>query len=124
MIGRFEGQEMLRQSAIDARTPLLEACGWYGRPLPVMVTDLQTGEGVLLRLGGSAHSDLRKHAIWVCPLFEPFLEWLYREYNEVKSSLVGPTFWDAWFAALPAVVELDVPLQMQGYRRPGPEAKA
>lgn len=87
----------------------LEHEGWTPNHLWVM--DLATGEGALFRHGGYAKADLDKHRVWVCPLFEPFLQWLYEQ--DVKD-----------LDALPALVELDIekhPLQFQGYRRPGPE---
>jgi hypothetical protein len=62
------------------------------------------------------HSGLRKlprrdprwHGvgIWVCPMFEPFLTWLYKQPDPF---------------AIPAHVDLpDAPFAMQGYRRSGP----
>ena len=41
--------------------------------------DLQTGEGALVRPYGHAKCDFDKHQVWVCPLFEPFLKWLYEQ---------------------------------------------
>jgi hypothetical protein len=52
--------------------------------------------------------------IWVCPLFEPFLEWLYERYREA-----GELDLDE----LPDVVELPgAEFAFHGHRRPGPEA--
>lgn len=62
---------------IIARLPLLQQRGWGERH--IMVFDLETGEGAVFRHGGLAKADLHKHKIWVCPLFEPFLEWLYEQ---------------------------------------------
>lgn len=90
--------------------PLLAARGWGLKHIWVM--DLQTGEGAIFRSEGLARADLNKHRIWVCPLFEPFLTWFYRQ---------------EWIALedLPATVNLgDVPLEMSGYRRPGYDAMA
>lgn len=85
--------------------PLLRSLGWGPEHLWVM--DLQTGEGLLTRPGGSARADLQKHKVWVCPLFEPFLGWLYQQ---DLSDL----------DALPTLVELpDAPFEMYGYRRAG-----
>ena len=68
---------------------------------------LQTGEGAMFRPGGSPAADLDKHAVWVCPLFQPFLAWLYEQ---------DLTDLDA----LPAHVELpDAEFAFAGYRRPG-----
>jgi hypothetical protein len=55
--------------------PLLLERGWT--PEHIWVLDLETGEGACFRPGGVASADLNKHRIWVCPMFEPFLEWLY-----------------------------------------------
>lgn len=59
---------------------VLRSNGW-GRS-HVLVIDLATGEGGRFRLGGHAGADLNKHRIWVCPLFEPFLWWLYKQTPE------------------------------------------
>lgn len=90
---------------------LLYGRGWDRAHL--LVLDLQTGEGAIFRLGGSARADLQKHRIWVCPLFEPFLEWLYVVNGEV--SVAG------WLDSLPGYIELpNAPSAMYGHRRPGP----
>jgi hypothetical protein len=92
---------------------LLGACGWTAEHLWVL--DLQTGEGAFFRPGGCARADLEKHRIWVCPLFEPFLEWLYELWNKARTDLD--------FDELPDVVELpNAPFAFAGYRRPGPAA--
>jgi hypothetical protein len=90
---------------------LLGRIGWTHEH--VWVLDLQTGEGAFFKLGGLARADLTKHAVWVCPLFEPFLEWLYGRYREA-----GKLDLDE----LPDVVELPgAEFAFAGYRRPGPE---
>jgi hypothetical protein len=113
MLGRFDEEEWAQVSRIDTRMlgfrppPLLSgSCGWT--PDHLLVMDLQTGEGAIFRPGGMAVADLEKHRVWVCPMFEPFLEWLYRQ---DLGDLDG----------LPYLVELpDAPAAMAGYRRPGP----
>jgi hypothetical protein len=91
---------------------LLSALGWTWQH--VWVLDLQTGEGAFFKAGGYPKADLDKHAIWVCPLFEPFLEWLYARWRETGTLDLD---------ALPEVVELpDAEFALRGYRRPGPEA--
>jgi hypothetical protein len=81
--------------------------GWDSRH--IIVFDLQTCEGAAFRPGGNAHYDLDKHQIWVRPLFEPFLEWLYKQ----------PQLND--LTALPDCIDLaDAPFAMAGYRRNGP----
>lgn len=57
---------------------LLAACGWDREH--IWVLDLQTGEGIYVRPSGLASADLNeKHQVWVCPMFEPFLNWLYKQ---------------------------------------------
>lgn len=89
----------------ESKRPLLDACGWSRDH--IWVLDLQTGEGVFVRLGGFAAADLNKHKVWVCPMFEPFLEWLYKQnMNELEK--------------LPDRLNLpDAPFSMSGYRREG-----
>jgi hypothetical protein len=107
MLGRFDAEWQYRSAVAD--TPygsLLRGVGWTGEHL--LVLDLQTGEGAIFRAGGCAPADLDKHRIWVCPLFEPFLTWLYTQDL-------------ADLDALPAHVDLpEAEFAWQGYRRPGP----
>lgn len=107
MVARFDPQEWARRSVLpDFPSLLLREVGWsYDH---VWVLDLQTGEGALFRPTGLARADLDKHKIWVCPLFEPFLEWLYAQQP-----------FDV--AELPKLVELpEAESALYGYRRPGP----
>lgn len=114
MVARFEPEEWAYRSAIQdeesfAGRPeaLLSGRGWT--PDHILVMDLQTGEGAIFRPSGLAPSDLHKHQIWVCPMYEPFLAWLY------KQNLSD-------LDALPACVDIDDPRSsMHGYRRPGPK---
>ena len=87
--------------------PLLPSRGWT--PKHMLVLDLQTGEGSIFYPGGLAVADLEKHKVWVCPLFQPFLEWLYtRNLTDIDK--------------LPALVELpNAPGAVYGYRRSGPK---
>jgi hypothetical protein len=106
MVGRFTQEEWMTRSAVEPERGLIAGRGWSRDHL--LVVDLQTGEGAIFRPGGVAGYDLNKHAIWVCPLFEPFLTWLY---EQDLSDL----------DALPAYVDLpDAEFMMSGYRRPGP----
>lgn len=73
MLGRFTPEEWAAQSAVAGT--ILSGRGWS--PEHLLVLDLQTGEGSIFRPGGLASADLKKHAIWVCPLFPYFLDWLY-----------------------------------------------
>lgn len=88
---------------------LLRYCGWGREHLWVL--DLQTEEGAGFRPGGSAKADLDKHKVWVCPMFEPFLEWLYKQDLSDLN-------------ALPDTLNLpDAPLELYGYRREGSEGQ-
>lgn len=106
MVGRFEPDELMRPTALTLGRALLPAIGWDNRH--IIVFDLQTREGASFRPGGYPKADLDKHKIWVCPLFEPFLAWLYQQNLDDLD-------------ALPSYVDLgSVPIAMQGYRRSGP----
>lgn len=77
LVGRWDW-EWDRASIVSALPqPLLGQLGWSRRH--IVVFDLQTGEGATFLPGGLAAADLEKHRVWVCPLFEPFLEWLYAQ---------------------------------------------
>ena len=109
LVGRFDS-EWERKAAVGDpgnRYILLAQEGW-GRE-HFLVLDLATGEGAIFKHGGFASADLDKHKVWVCPLFEPFLQWLYKQKLEDMPE------------GLPDVVEiaLDMPLQFSGYRRKG-----
>src|SRR5260370_36921520 len=85
LVGRFTLDEWKHRSEVALRPgllgwniSLLEAIGWSEKH-HVFVMDLQTGEGAIFRHGGDAQADLEKHQILVCPLFEPFLTWLYKQ---------------------------------------------
>lgn len=89
---------------------LLHSQGWTGQHF--LLFDLATAEGALFQPGGSAAADLARHQIWVCPLFEPFLEWLYT-FQQAHVS--------GWWDHLPPYVVLpDVEFELRGYRREGP----
>jgi hypothetical protein len=105
MVAEFSYDDWQARSAID-NGPLIAGRGWTKDHK--LVLDLQTGEGAIFKLGGKAKADLDKHRVWVCPLFEPFLEWLYdKEFKDLNE--------------LPAHVDLpDAPFAMSGYRRKGP----
>ncbi len=109
MLAQFEPIDFAYPSAVD-NFSLIAGRGWT--PNHVFITDLQTGEGALFRPGGLPSADLLKHAIWVCPMFEPFLEWFYLHWPAIRT-----------LDALPALVELTADSSMAGYRRPGPSKK-
>lgn len=90
-----------------AEIPLLSQRGWDHQH--IIVFDLETCEGAAFRPGGKPSADLEKHRIHVCPLFEPFLEWLYTQ--DLRD-----------LDALPDSVALpDAEFMFAGYRRPGTE---
>lgn len=116
MVAKWDESDWERPSAVGSQVVsglgagLLHLIGENRRC--VWVIDLQTGEGARFLPGGYAGADLTKHKIWVCPMFEPFLEWFYAhpEHHE------DPT-------TLPAHVDLeDAPFEMSGHRRPGAES--
>jgi hypothetical protein len=106
LVGQFTPEEWALRSQIDPGRSLIGGRGWH--PKHRLVLDLQTGEGAIFLPGGLASADLHKHKIWVCPLFEPFLEWLYKQdLSDID--------------ALPAHVDLpNAEFMMSGYRRQGP----
>jgi hypothetical protein len=110
-VGRFTLDEMCEPATVDgmAGAPLIASQGWA--PHHVWVLDLATGEGAMFDLMGLASADLQKHKIWVCPLYEPFLTWLYAHRRELGGD---------WWIELPRSVELPhAPAEMYGYRRDG-----
>lgn len=116
VVMRFDAAEWDRESLVSPAedSPVLERLGigasllaqrGWGR-YHIIVFDIETCEGAGFAPGGSAHHDLKKHCVWVCPLFEPFLNWLY------KQDLTD-------LDALPDLVQLDAEFDVHGYRRPG-----
>lgn len=106
LVAAFEAEDWHHSSLIDPLSgSLLGSRGWG--PNHRLVVDLQTGEGCIFSPSGYAPADLQKHAVWVCPMFEPFLVWLYKQDLSDISKL-------------PSLVDLGkVPTAMSGYRRPG-----
>lgn len=107
MLARFTLDEWHARSAVD-KGHLIRQRGWS--PDHTLVFDLQTGEGFLTPTNGLPRADLNKHQVWVCPMFEPFLVWLYKQPQPLD------------FDSLPSHVVLPegTPTAMSGYRRPGP----
>lgn len=106
LVGQFTN-EWSQLSEVDTGAPLLRARGWNLEH--VLVVDLETGEGAIFAVRPNAHppADLQKHKIWVCPLFEPFLTWLYKQDQHRLHELSR-------------VVQLhDAPGDLYGYRRNG-----
>jgi hypothetical protein len=119
MLARLDAAELRARSALPGYE---ESSLWHLGGLrafnkhTTLVFDLQTGEGATFTLArhGSPSADLTKHKIWVCPMFEPFLHWLYAQ---------GLDHGAGDIAALPRFVELSMAdgAAFQGYRRPGPD---
>jgi hypothetical protein len=109
-LGTFTSEEWSRRAVIDGGS-IIGGRGWTRRH--VWVLDLQTGEGAMFLPGGLVKADLDKHALWVCPMFEPMLTWLYDRIGKTEDVAAA-------IAALPDHVDLpDAPFAMSGYRRPG-----
>jgi hypothetical protein len=112
VIARFSHDEWAQPVRFPgcSGSSLIGSQGWRGTHF--MVFDLATGEGAMFQPGGHAPSDLNRHQIWVCPLFEPFLVWLYEFQHEQPAS---------WWDQLPAHVVLpSAGFALSGYRREGP----
>lgn len=103
---RFDS-EWEYESQMSPGSGLLREVGW--NPAQIWVLDLQTCEGAAFSPVGLASADLDKHRIWVCPMYSPFLEWLYQQKD--LSDLSN----------LPSVLDLpDAEFALRGYRREGP----
>lgn len=107
LVAQFQ-EEWAATSQVDGGHPILIP-RWDRHSIFVM--DVVTGEGAIFGPWGLASADLNKHRIWVCPLFEPWLEWLYRQ-NPIDID------------KLPTLVNLDPAdtakhNDLAGYRRPG-----
>lgn len=82
MLGRLSEVEAAARSALPGyEDESLWTVGGRRRlnPRSTLVLDLQTGEGAAFALRGLAVADLAAREIWVCPMFEPFLVWLYQQ---------------------------------------------
>jgi hypothetical protein len=85
----------------------------------IWVFDLQTGESARFHTNNPIPVDvpdqLRKHGIWVCPMFEPFMVALWQFIRERPNM---------WWDELPRTMFVpdDTPFETAGYRRPGPYA--
>lgn len=126
LLGAFDAEWRWRSVLKSDAQPLLMHEGWSIEHL--LVTDLATGEGALFRLGGFAPADLNKHRIWVCPLFEPFLTWLYARWPEWLSQnaeLMLPLL--GFIDNVPDLVTLtfdEAPFSMVGSRGKGDPTEA
>ncbi len=78
-------------------------------PDGIWCLDIETNEGAYLRWGPRMHLDLNdKHQVWVCPMYEPFLEWLGSQHELGDITM------------LPHFLRLDTDFgAVAGYRRSG-----
>lgn len=70
LVGQFDHERRLK-SAVDGY-PFIRG----DAPGSFVLFDLYTKEGAVFSPTGHVKADLRKHAIWTGPLYEPFLVWL------------------------------------------------
>lgn len=106
LIAEFDDKAWEHISEIS-NSPLLTAIGYRPQRTGLWILDLQTREGAYFYPDGSALADLNKTRIWTCPLFEPFLIWLYENYEGNLNEL-------------PSVVHLkNAPAALGVARRPG-----
>lgn len=104
---RFTDDEWKVLSQVDGR-PLLAGRGWSREH--TLIVDLQTGEGAFFP-EWVHKSDLDKHAIWVCPMFEhALLKILAGDHDPMKTE--------------PLIDFPDAPFEYAGYRRGGPQLHA
>jgi hypothetical protein len=106
--------EWKHRSAVDveSQSPLLRLRAWSRDYIWVM--DLETGEGALLCHRDVVRDALERHQVWVCPLFEPFVGWLFAQ------PMHGDP--EAWLDGLPPLIDFpDAAFGLSGYRRGGPD---
>ncbi len=115
MIARYTANELLEPTQFPGcegqRIVSLRGSGRHH----IWVMDLATGEGARFPVdlgghpGATARKHLDDHQIWVCPLFEPFIGWLYD-----FSSANPNTWWDE----LPRTIEIpEAGFAFAGFRR-------
>lgn len=84
MLLQFDYDDAQYQSQISKHQRLLAAVGYQGDlKVWLWVLDLQTGEGAVFPVlnNGLLEYDIKEHQIRVCPMYKPFLEWLYANFN-------------------------------------------
>lgn len=126
-IGLFTAEEWAVRSQVD-EAKLLRGRGWDEHHL--LFLDLQTGEGTMLRPGGLVEADLEKHAVWICPMAEPFLKWLYKSIVRARVDIAHAQLHDLASGGLPFILEAlahnplvtlteeEAPSSLWGHRRP------
>ena len=116
MVGIFDDTDWQTSSDIGRHASILRARGWDVQHFWLL--DIETGEGACFRHGGHPKADLDKHRVWVCPLYECFLGWLYKQPKDFLNDL----------EKLPSKVilskeETQAHTAMYGYRRLGPDSQ-
>lgn len=106
-VGQMTEEEWNTRSTVEEdNRQLMASIGYWSRDW-LWVLDLQTGEGIFAPMKGRARYVLDKHKVWVCPLYEPFLDWLIENFRTDVDKLPSN------------VVLSDAPASMYGYRRAG-----
>lgn len=116
LVGVFDDSEWTRTSNVS-QLNLLRAIGYDTRQPPLWVFDLQTKEGAAFypEHPDMAKYQLEKHRIWVCPMYEFFLSWLFAEHVKDAAMVIA-------LDDLPALVDLETNFfAFYGHRRPGPQ---
>lgn len=103
LVGHFDHERECTSQVDGGRFLREEAPGCF------LLLDLGTKEGAVFGLRGHARSDIKKHAIWTSPLFEPMLTWLRNQFAQ------GVTLSD-----LPALVDLPGNEATESHRHEGP----
>ncbi len=119
MVGRYTDVELAEPARFPGceRARRLVNLTGPGRQ-DIWVLDLQTGEGARFPIEFASTTDVRhqlnKHRIHICPLYEPFLAFLYGYIDAHRRT---------WWEDLPRVVEMPAAeFRLFGRRRPGPAA--
>lgn len=115
---RFDAQERQVRTALFGYEDSESLWTFGGQrklnPRTTFVVDLQTGEGAAFGLDAMSWTELNeKHAIWVCPMYEPFLRWLCQQ---------GLDNGGGDITKLPRCVQLEAETALFGRRRKGPPA--
>ncbi len=117
LVGRYTEDELAEPAQFPGceGSRRLVNLGGPGRQ-DIWVLDLQTGEGARFPIefvrDVDVHHQLNKHRIWVCPLYEPFVAFLFGYIGNHQR-----TWWDT----LPRTVEMPTAgIVVFGRRRPGP----
>src|SRR4051812_11461672 len=118
LVGKFFEEWTVAAAFPEGETrSMMSLRGWHEHQY--LVLDMETKEGAVFGLNGMAKADLRdKHKIWVCPMYEPFLEWLNLNYRAYWAEHGGVKAYKYWIDTLPDRVVLNTDVgDIAGYRR-------